>query len=214
MMRGGDQTMQPEYIRRLANSVARNLQVPHRFICFADDPRKVPDGIETLPLDVPWKSRALPKAYIYGAPNTGCPIEPGTGILIFDLDTVIVGDIGGLVDHGHDLVSRERIYLLPRLVPDGCTIFSRAGSAKANACARIFHAEIANKGATTNGGDERELLCRAGAATWGRIRPGQVLGYKKHCRGKGLPEGARVVSFHGKPLPDQAPDAWIKEHWR
>lgn len=44
--------------------------------------------------------------------------------------------------------------------------------------------------------------------------PGQWVSYKVHCQGKGLPENARIVGFHGAPKPDQAGDPWIKEHWR
>lgn len=211
--RGGDANMQGEYIKRLANSVSRNLTVPHRFICFADDTSKVPKGIEARKLDVPWICRGLPKAYIYGAPFTGCDIPEGTRILVFDLDMVITGNLDNLVSHGRQLVVRERGYRLPNYVPDGDLVFSLAGSDKAKRCAEYYFQEIKNKGAKTNKGDEREILGWAGARCWGKICPGQVVSYKRHCR-NGLPENARVVSFHGKPLQSQVGDDWVKEHWR
>jgi len=213
--RGGKAHMQATYITRLRNMVARNLSVKHRFICFADDTDKVPDGIEAWKLNAPWFSRALPKAYVYGAPFTGCPIKENTPILLFDLDTVIIDNIDDLLDHNEPLVVRERGHMLPKLVPDGDIVYSVAGSAKTKQCADIFHAEMESKGVSTNGGDERELLLRSGADVWARVAPGRVVSYKKHCRTpSGPPEGASVVSFHGKPLPDQVVSKWVKEHWR
>lgn len=212
--RGGKASMQAAYIQRLANGVARHMSVPHRFVCFADDTSKVPEGIEARKLDVPWYCRGLPKAYVYGAPDTGCDITAGTPILMFDLDNVIVGDLSSLVDHGHELVVRERGYRLPKFVPDGDIIYTVAGSDKAQQCAAWFHQESRNHGANTYQGDEREILQRSGAECWGQVRPGQVLSYKRHCKGRqALPKGARVVSFHGRPLPDQAPEKWINQHW-
>ncbi len=44
---------------------------------------------------------------------------------------------------------------------------------------------------------------------WQDILPGSVVSYKKHCQ-NGVPKGAKVVSFHGKPKPweiDNALDA-------
>jgi len=41
-----------------------------------------------------------------------------------------------------------------------------------------------------------------------------VVSYKYHCRGRGLPDDARVVIFHGKPDPHEVPDAWVRENWR
>jgi len=40
-----------EYVARLQRGVARNLSVPHRFVCFADDPERVPEGIEARRLE-------------------------------------------------------------------------------------------------------------------------------------------------------------------
>jgi hypothetical protein len=39
----------------------------------------------------------------------------------------------------------------------------------------------------------------------------EVCSYKYHCRENGLPPGARVVSFHGKPKPSEVSDQWVKE---
>ena len=37
-----------------------------------------------------------------------------------------------------------------------------------------------------------------------------IVSYKYHCR-QGLPDGAKVVIFHGKPNPADVNDQWVKE---
>lgn len=208
--RGGDPELQSVYIERMANMVARHLTLPHRFIVFADDQSKVPDGIESLPLELDWYSRGLPKAYLYGGV---APEFTDENLLVMDLDAVIVGNIDCFFEHDHDLVAKERFYMLPKIVTDGDIIFSKLGSKKSKKCGQLFHQEMGNRGATTQFGDEREVLGRAGAITWGEVIPGRLVSYKRHCQ-QWLPQSARIVSFHGKPLPDQVKDEWVKEHWQ
>ncbi len=40
----------PEYVNRLFSMVEKNLTIPHRFICFTDDPRGINPKAETRPL--------------------------------------------------------------------------------------------------------------------------------------------------------------------
>lgn len=212
--RGGHRDQQKEYIVKLRDAVKRNLPVEHRFVCAADDVSKVPEGIEAIKLDVPRFSRAMPKAYLYGAPFTGCPFNAGDKVLVFDLDNVIIGDLSFMLDHSEDLVAREKTHPLPNRVVDGDEIFSLAGSDKARHCAEIMRREMTTNFKKTDGGDERELLGEAGAKMWCDVAPGKVVTYKHHCLKHGHPPvGASIVSFHGKPLPHDVEDAWVKEHW-
>jgi hypothetical protein len=48
---------------------------------------------------------------------------------------------------------------------------------------------------------------------WQDMFPGQLVSYKKHVRGGSLPEGARLVSFHGKPDPDDVDEDFVKLCW-
>ena len=38
-----------------------------------------------------------------------------------------------------------------------------------------------------------------------------IVSYKYHCRDVGLPEGTKVVVFHGKPRPSEVSDKWVME---
>jgi len=211
--RGGREEMQSTYIRNLAAMVRRNINQPYRLIVFADDTSKVPQGIEAWPLQVPYYSRAMPKAYIYGAPNTGCPIPSGTRLLVLDLDIVITGPLDPLVDHGEECVARERKYRLPIRDPDGDITFIRAGSPSSEYIAKIFQEEMQNECANTDCGDDRLLFRWAGAKCWVDVCPGMVNSYK-WGRQQGFDKDVRIVSFHGKPLPDQANDRWVHRRWK
>jgi hypothetical protein len=40
-----------------------------------------------------------------------------------------------------------------------------------------------------------------------------ILSYKRHCR-QGIPDGARIVVFHGEPKPHEVHDAHIARYWK
>lgn len=40
--------------------------------------------------------------------------------------------------------------------------------------------------------------------------PHEVISYKYHVRGRGVPSDAKVVVFHGKPKPSQVNESWIR----
>jgi len=45
--------------------------------------------------------------------------------------------------------------------------------------------------------------------------PGACVSYKAQgLAGKtSLPEGVKMVFFHGKPMPHEVGEQWMKEHW-
>jgi hypothetical protein len=43
------------------------------------------------------------------------------------------------------------------------------------------------------------------------MHPGEFVSYKTHCT-KGVPDGARVVCFHGRPRPHEV-GGWVKDYW-
>ena len=43
------------------------------------------------------------------------------------------------------------------------------------------------------------------------FRPHEVISYKYHVRGQGLPPHAKVVVFHGEPKPSEVNEAWIRD---
>jgi len=93
----------PKYVNSLFSMVRRNLSLPHRFICFTENPKGIDPEVEVLPLpdlsvDVPtnvpgkWRKIALWQKELYGL----------NGVALFiDLDTVIVGSIDEFFEFGN-----------------------------------------------------------------------------------------------------------------
>lgn len=70
---------------------------------------------------------------------------------------------------------------------------------------RAFAADPAKHVAENNSarwwGDQGFIERRTSKRTyWQDLLPGAVVSWKKHC-GNGVPEGARIICFHGRPKP-------------
>src|SRR5688572_22386450 len=94
-----------EYVAKLKAGVARNLNRPHEFICFRDDVPipdvhllKVRDGcyVRLRMFDAEWRKR-----------------NGFDTVLCFDLDTVITGDLGPIVDRPEPFVILHRTHFNP-----------------------------------------------------------------------------------------------------
>ena len=42
---------------------------------------------------------------------------------------------------------------------------------------------------------------------------GWCVSYRTHAQ-TGVPQGAKVVVFHGQPKPHEFPSTWVKDYWR
>ena len=40
-----------------------------------------------------------------------------------------------------------------------------------------------------------------------------VISYKLWAASRGIPEGCKIVSFHGQPKMPDVNEDWVKEHW-
>lgn len=198
-----------EYVVRLYNGVARNLTVPYRFVCFADDVSRVPEGIEARPLKAPsWKG-CLPKIYLY-SPEAGLEGR----VLLFDLDNVITGSLDDMAAYDGDIAVRAWFAGYPvKKVADGDMIGFRAGcDVTRRLWADLSSDPVAAEKET--GGRERWFIReRCTPDLWQDLLPGQIVSYKNHIRNKDLPENARVVSFHGDPRPHTLDHDWLRTHW-
>lgn len=200
-----------EYVRKLRAAVARNITVPHQFICFADKPV---GRINTRPLlanhwsiqdrEGPLWRGCIPKTYVYSraAGLTG-------RVLLLDLDNVITGSLDDIASYDGDFCVRGSFRYG---TPDGDMI-----AFDAEKCRDIWSALIGDPSLVDEKGRERFFLAtrRPNADMWQDVLPGQILSYKRHCRVQmKLPEDARIVSFHGDPRPHEVEDKWVKECWK
>lgn len=212
--------MGPEYVARLARAVKRNLSAPHQFICFADDPSRVPPGVEARQLSPPSWSGCLPKLFAY-SPEAG--IHGRT--LVLDLDNVVVGPLDGFTNYAGPLAVRAWFRGWPRQkVADGDMISFEAGSPMADRLWERISADPGAVEAETGGRERYYLRSVADPDLWQDVLgPEAVLSYKNHLRNaRALPEGARIVSFHdggkrvGTMRPHQLLDKvpWLSDHWK
>jgi hypothetical protein len=231
----------PEYINRLASSARRHCKAPVSVVCFTDDTTGIDPSITVHPIpkiDLPpaemvtgWRKLCLFR--------NDLPIE---GLALFlDLDIVITGPLDDFFTFGNE----DEIPIIHNWIPAHKTIFRKdpmIGNSsvfrfKLNRCDfvwRQFHEE--KDWAIANFRPPQSYLTHC-------IRPRMVFwpakwvrSFKRHCLPvfplnmiiePPLPDGAKIIAFHGKPDPDEAavgyrgkrmhhhskPARWIENYW-
>lgn len=195
---GGDFT--GEYVDKLESMLKRHLTVPFLFVPMTDERRCGKPGL-----------------LVKGWPGWWSKIETFRiegPCLYFDLDTVIVGNIDELA---HGILSNpdESFYMLRK--------FRQAAGMNSGIMAwtgdwKWLHDEFKIDSCPKYHRGDQEYIYFKLMQKEVKVRtiqehlPG-IVSYKRHCRG-GLPDGARVVCFHGQPRPTEVKAAWMQEHWR
>lgn len=212
-----------DHVRILRNMVARNLSVPHRFVCVTDD--RI-EGVETVPLD--WRSHVPGTCGLklqWWKPDFG-EIVKAERILGLDLDLVVTGGLDPVVDRPEDVVLfRNPNFSLERrrAFYQGSVQLFRAG-ARPQVWTEIFRPGALAQVNGRFGGFEQAWLSEVlpwteaywdsfdgiyGAGRLGDVKPGVATE---------LPENARIVVFPGNRLPDQSEvqrtHPWVKDHYR
>lgn len=185
----------PEHVIRLRDQVAKFSSLP--FFALSDVP--VP-GVDTIPMQHDW-------------PGWWCKMgmfDPSISgdLLYLDLDSSVMGDLSDMANMNRltimrDVYRHDGLQSSVMFLPDAdrATIWEQWIKSPA-AWMQAFH----------RGGDQSFLeSCGLNWSKWQDALPGQVVSYKVHVRkaqrrdrefGNGrLPDGARVVAFHGRPRP-------------
>lgn len=195
-----------DYVNKLANMVRRNsrLHIP-RFVCITDDPTGVYET--TIPairhdyLSGWWHKVALFGGYKFDTER----------LVYFDLDTIIVDNIDFIYEYDGDFAILEDFYYPKR---QGSAVLS----IKKGYGGEIWDKFVLNPMlALQSGPGDQDWIERANsrhADRWQHRFPGKFVSYKVHCQ-SGIPAGAAVVCFHGRPKNEDVTDTWwVKEHWR
>lgn len=229
----------PDYVNKLHSMVRRNLSRPFRFVCFTDDAAGIDADIETRPLPLtgipefddrePWtRAHGWLKVTSFASDLAG--LEGPT--LFLDLDIVVVGPLDPFFDPpGRFLVIKE----WDKKDATGNTSVYRF---EAGRCTDLLdHLKGNLVSAQRDFRNEQEFVTdyfhKAGELVyWPK---GWCVSFKRHCipwplgwfGAARIPEGARVVTFHGKPNPHDViagksgkwyrrvkPVAWVDELWR
>jgi len=200
-----------EWVRKLRDGCARQIQRKHRFVCLSD----VDVPCERIPLQHDWPGWwAKIEMFREGV------IEGET--LYLDLDTVLVGKVE-IIRNGVDFAMLQSFW------PDGVIgSGSQVGSgvmwfsgdnvphnvySKFARQPKAYMAHYERNRSGTYVGDQGFLWDCLGPdiAKINDYIPG-IKSYKMHCK-RMLPQDASIVCFHGVPKLTDVDAPWIKEHW-
>lgn len=203
--------------------VARNLNIPHEFVCITDDPRGIDDDIRIIPLWTDLRQEGYCMVRLKAFTDEMREII-GPRFAWIDLDVVITDDITPLFDTDVDFkISGVELRAQPY---NGSIVLMNAG-----ARAQVFHEYdrerfLRVKAEKTYGGSDQAWMAVClgeNEQVWNE--DDGIYNYRDHIdpaspRGTGgpLPDNARVIVFNGRfdpSLPElQAKSPWILEHWR
>jgi hypothetical protein len=196
-----------DYVTKLASMVSRHTTQPTQFVCITDDPEALPYGMDSiLAMRQPYLKGWWHKVALFG----GYKFD-SERIVFLDLDTVIVGNIDFLFDYQGDFaILRDFYYPLHQY---GSAIMSIAKTAHRQVWDRFCLNPL--KALQAGPGDQDWIrACVDKPDFWQALNPRKCVSYKCDVQGRGVPDDAAIVCFHGQPRPHQVDEAWVEESWR
>lgn len=128
-------------------------------------------------------------------------------LLYLDLDTVALGPLDDLMV-GHTTMLSD--FYKPSLPASGLMYIRHEDKGAVwTAWLQNPAKHMARCTTREHWGDQGFLRDALPAKRWDAVRAGQVVSYKVHCKGGKVPDGARVVCFHGQPRPWAVSHPWI-----
>jgi hypothetical protein len=225
----------PEYVNVLARMVARNLAQPHRFVCFTDDKAGIDAGIECLPLPV-CKTPNRPEIQAWRKISLFTSELGLTGPTLFlDLDVAVTGPLDPFFSHAPGRFCIIHNWTHPDRRVGNSSVF-RFEAGQHTYVFDEYNCDP-DKVADENRNEQIYVTDRIDAKEGALWWPDEwCKSFKKHCLPKGilklfipakLPQGCRVVVFHGDPNPPEAsknwvfkghhlmrPARWVANYWR
>lgn len=209
-----------EHVHTMRDMVRRHYPKPHRFICITDDPAGIDPSIEVFPLWDDYKDLPNPT---WGKAGPSCYRRLKTFALEFkriagkrfvciDLDMVIVGDLQPLWDRDEDFVMWED----PAGVwPYNGSMFMMNAGCRSQVWTDFDPVESPKAAAELGyrGSDQAWISYKLGPgeATW--KKSDGVIRYRESLTEQDVSRH-RIISFCGPTDPWNAPDAWIRRHYR
>jgi hypothetical protein len=208
---GGD--FDVSYVNHIANSIKEHTTVPYKFVVLTDHFEGYCTNVhQIIPFD-----HNFPKWW--GKMELFKPEKFDTEkIFYIDLDTCIVDNIDDILQYGGKFFGLRDFY-------SQCSLGSGVLYWK-NHDARVFQlyeAFMENPAANMNnnqGGDQQFIRATIGSYIEyvQDLYPKAVVSYKKDCLDNkkqfSLPDGAKIVCFHGPPRPKAVRDPEMRKHWR
>ena len=231
----------PEYVNRLYAMVRRHLRGDFRFVCLTDDTQGIRSEVECFPIpdlnihlapgqrDGAWKKLTTFEGNLHGLTGTA---------LFLDVDVVVVGSLDAFFEQPGDfLIIRDypRFWRFGQRITGNSSVYRFELGAHADVLAHFrshmdeVQANYRNEQAFLS----KFLHAQGKLAYW---PDGWCPSFKYHgipawpsnyWREPFVPEGARIMIFHGECNPPDAlagrrnkrfhhiqPANWVAEHWR
>lgn len=190
----------PKHVQRLHHQWKQHFDGDYNFVCLNDVLSETThiDGVDYIPLAFDWPGWWA-KVEMYR------PDLEGLGrILYMDLDNTIVGDMSEIAAYDGTAAAPSD-FNYPSL-PSSCIINFAPGAMR-----HLWDTFMSDRKYWMTEGDKKRaphygdqiLLTKVYGPSIDRFQdlvPGQVLSYKRDCR-DGVPQGARIIQFHGTPKP-------------
>jgi hypothetical protein len=219
---------EPEHVNVLQRMVARHLKRPHRFICVADSPEGLSEGVEFVkaPADAvrvgelrsPEGAR-FPSCYRRLWMFSDAARCLGSRVLLVDIDLVVVNPLDPLFDHAADFMGWRPFRDWGAQLRFGGGIYLlRTGSRTAvwddfNGADSI--AKARSKG--FRGSDQAWISYKLGSTEPYYQRDAGIYSIRDFASPIGpVPADARLVQMNGNTKPWQAVSTlpWVREHWQ
>lgn len=190
-----------EYVNNLYRQIITNSTVDITFTCFTDAPDidGYLDGIDLveLPNNLDgWynKLNLFQKGLLEGR------------IAYFDLDTIIIDNIDDILRYDGEFALLQD-FLRPKFWGSAIMLW------EADSMQKIWYEYVAaGYPQNLDDGDQQFIIENYSDAVLLQKLYKGIYSYKKDCI-NGLPEGARICCFHGKPRPHEVTEGWAAELW-
>lgn len=219
----------------LYRMVERHLSLPHRFVCFTDDPSGLDDGIEHFPLPEVRVPEHLQREAWRKLGTFSDPLADLQGTALFlDLDIVVMDSLDPFFDHPGEFCIIHN-WTHPDRIVGNSSVYRFPIGAFSWVIDRYHRDPLAAREKYRN---EQAFLSHQLTDAGHRLSywPADwCISFKRHCMPNRLlapflaprrPERARIVVFHGHPKPDEAirgewkgrfkkmrPTPWIADYW-
>lgn len=216
-----------EYLLKLYSGIKRNLSYDFHFYCIADENNyeriKDHENIVPVKLDLPDPSfdyKNLRKLSIYN-PNNPFNNQNFSKIIVLDLDLIIIGSLDQLVSIDNDSFEfLVRSQFKNKKLPDGDIFIINPSKINFIRIWKTIKKEKKKIISSTRGREMRfyiyfyNKLFNNIDFVQNKL-PKQIISFKKHIREKGyIPNGSRIVSFHGHPKPHELKDdSVVDKYW-
>lgn len=230
----------PEYVNKLHSMVRRHLHRPFRFVCLTDDGSGIDPDIEVEPIPmIGFDEFDQRKPWTFGhgwlkLTSFAQPLYDLQGRTLFlDLDIVILDSLDPFFEQEGEFIVIKEWDKKDDTGNTSCYLYTIGAHTDA-----LEHLKNDYPASIAPVRNEQEFITQY-LARQGKLRywPQEwCRSFKRHCMPGGLmgwfkaptiPQGARIIVFHGKPNPPDViagksgkwyrrvlPTQWVADHWR